>query len=845
MVKRSEKGVRARFLMLGNLGLSTKAYNPQMMRGLAAFLEHTGYGKRTDAVVMSGLMPRMPNHYSKTNARAQRFLASDPDKVVTQDWQDVADKITDPETKEFVLFHGAKKISTPGDAVNYGRKQLAMLARVLPGDVPVHAIHTTDDKTNLDELEETKVYEYTKSEDRVKKLHGLTQRIEKSLDEIVQTQQAIAKEKVLVRRLSSVLPKEGDITTAVTAYLREQSKTIESLGDDRDEFVSYVHELKSRQDVRSVLTKLELRVAELEVTHTETTRKLRDYERQLTQAEKEKGAVQVANFTGRHGLEAGQSEIIFRPAKDEYNAPIYEMAKAAGLKGFHMHSSFEKDVAVGSEDSETPTETGVETDISGVSVALFYTINFRSKRAPQNNISRIAKYHHARVARGQKPVDIVVTSHGTNGLEGLLEPETRETIVEGETRTTPEIVSYLQLPTFFDSEKVRECWAHCIKTEHTSTYSENIWGSGALVYTLMEDGRVCPHFIDDAALKKLGELSERVEQKKASLETITAKQRPALEKEISDLEKAMKDYCTDTVKIELDTDKHIGCANKPGRPSNYDLTAAAQAFNRKTGLPDILIWNGDMTDGLLPFFDSTALDETPIPYEVDLMADKIEADKGKSDREKVLEMRKLLRQISRGREIPNLSRQEEEFRYRCGPHAIEVLEKGGLLYLVSGNHPNQSVKTRTDEATIIKNTVVPIELAHSDRVRLFKGVASSFGMGEDKIGNWRYFSMHKFKMSAGDVVTGAMRQLLGANISADLVTFGHWHVPMFGYANRTIIVSGPSMKPVDNYVTEIGATPGLRGIVNIYLPRNGSTKDGIHAKMEFVLDPTLERLIDV
>ena len=121
-----EKDSDLSYLAIGEPAFGTAVYDPAMMDGLAAFLDtNKDSAKKIKYLfIVGGLIPEIPEFYSKYNAMKMRFLASDPSKS-PNDWvKELVDHADlDNETKSYLEEFALHIIKDKNEAVGYAKRE--------------------------------------------------------------------------------------------------------------------------------------------------------------------------------------------------------------------------------------------------------------------------------------------------------------------------------------------------------------------------------------------------------------------------------------------------------------------------------------------------------------------------------------------------------------------------------------------------------------------------------------------------------------------------------------------------------------------------------------------------
>jgi len=226
----------------------------------------------------------------------------------------------------------------------------------------------------------------------------------------------------------------------------------------------------------------------------------------------------------------------------------------------------------------------------------------------------------------------------------------------------------------------------------------------------------------------------------------------------------------------------------------------------------------------------------PLPSEIEEKVHKILKERGEGKKEQGLV--DIIRTISHGIAITNADLRVKEWANRCLPYIEEVLEKGGEVAFVSGNHySGNNPASGRDEATI-QSSHVPKKYRDTGKVHKSYGVGENFGSMELDFENHKIYAAHKLKEGSDELI-GAVKQLRKANIKADIVAAFDRHHPIIRYADGCMNVLAPGNCPWNPYVDMIGKQPSLNGIINTYI--DGKNKG--YYEIEFVLNPIIEPIV--
>ncbi|MEK6857915.1 MAG: hypothetical protein AABX39_04990 [Nanoarchaeota archaeon] len=817
VMDKKEGGSKVTYLALGELGLGTKAYDPLAMDGLALFLELNGYAGNLDAVILNGgLLPFKPEYYGKGTAQDMRFLGIDPNKKPDDRVNQILSSNIDDKDKEYIKNHVAQKITTTTEAADFSRREMEKLLPLLKG-AQIHYIPGDEDTKHIESLEEILLNDYLKSKDRKKefesRVNELTETIEQEKRKL--TIANIEHNWMNSLKVSLKAKTSVEISTVVNDYLERKAEELSSLDDEVAEIIQgHLKSVKESKDLVNKLNQLDSEMKEYKSDIKKKSSELKDLKLTLNAIEREKEAAGFFRATKRRQIDAQEEEILFRQAKKNHNTTLYSIVN--NEDGFHVHSNFETSL-----------------QINGLDFLLYHNINFRSNNTGKNALQKQKITNHQRNKEGLPVADIIISTHGGGGFRFQTELKYSEKTAHGEVRETPELAMYIHLPVFHSREEIGEYKRKNIRNWSTKRYDEGCFGSGAVLHTRTEDGRDILEFVSVDQLISLGPLKKEYDQLTASLnkKKLSKKAKRQIQQDLAILEDKVK---LSLEKAEIFSDSHLGCPNMPGRPSNYQNIDAAKSYQKKSGLPKYLILNGDILHGVIGAFGSNEEYFAEVPKIIESLEEKIKTNPDLKPEQKLDELQKLAREQRAAVPITSISKQNEELKRRFLPYVEEVLENGGKLVIVSGNHYGGSRTTYFDEARDIAN-MIPTKYFESGQVAVFEGLGMKNGSGETDLGDKRLFCSHKLTKSSDEVV-GAMYHVLKANKKADLVVLGHWHSPGGGFADGSYFVSAASMQGWHPYLDAVQVPPGPRGIINFFFDQKKQ-----YGKWELVLDPTLEK----
>lgn len=812
---KKEGGSKLSYLAIGELGLGTKAYDPLAMDGLALFLELNGYSGNLDAVILDGgLLPFKPEYYGKGTAQDMRFLGIDPNKEVNEGAKKLLESNIDEKDKDYVRNHVAHKITTTTEAAEFSRREMEKILPLFKG-AQIHYIPGDEDQKHIEALEEIILNDYLKNKDRKEEFEAKVNEITEAIEQENRKLNLVEKEYNLMNSLRvSLKAKENkDISKIVNEHIEKKAKELSSLGEEGAQIIQgHLKSVREKKDIVAKLKELDYEMKEYKTDIKKKSSELKDLKLTLNAIEREKEAAGFFRATKRRQINADEEELLFREAKKKHQKILYSVVKEE--ENCHIHANF---------------ETSLE--INGLLLLLYHNINFRSNNTGKNALYKQKLLNHQRNKEGKPVADIMISTHGGGGFRFQTELKHAEKTGHGEVRETPELSMYIHLPVFHSKEELAEYKRKNIKNWSTKRYDDGSFGSGAVLHTRTEDGRDILEFVSVDQLISLGGVKKEREQLLASLNNkkTSAKEKKDLQQKLTTLENQVK---LSLEKTEFFSDSHIGCPNMPGRPSNYQYIDSAQSYQRRNELPKYLVLNGDILHGVIKAFGSNEEYFASVPKKSQDLEEKIRNNPDLKPSEKLDKLIKLAREQREAVPITVIDKQVEEFKLRVLPYVEEVLESGGKVVVVSGNHFNDSGTRYIDEATAIANI---FSSKYSGQIVVFDGMGMKNGSGETNFGEKRVFCSHKLNKSADELV-GAMHHVLKANKKADIVAFGHWHNPGGGYADNSFFISCASMQGWHPYLDLVAVPAGPRGIINFYFDPKKQ-----YGKWELVLDPTLEK----
>ncbi|MCW1296283.1 MAG: hypothetical protein OH319_01230 [Candidatus Parvarchaeota archaeon] len=537
--------------------------------------------------------------------------------------------------------------------------------------------------------------------------------------------------------------------------LKSKKRELELLREEFEKFGKNNHDKNYLSEYRKRRREIENEIKRIDT-------ELREDEANLVQRQEALKKYGFIKFTGRYPLKKEERDLFLEEAKREYKELI-----------FH---SIGHDANIILPDSEANIK------VKGMEIKVAHNSNRKSDVPLQVGIQRrVMKNKFKNVTKENVP-ELDIEGHHAGGFR---------VYIQRKRRNVPEQVFYVQLPTLHHIGKLEEMLAEGINNWDVKRLYEGYssgYASGAVIMRKRNDGVREFEFFSSDELAKI---------KDTGIESLRNK----------------------PIKIEALADMHIGCTNEPSLPnsmSNYALVEAYKNYQRIHGLPNIIVALGDMVQAG-PYRGAES------ESRVEMTRFQLEQERAKimksnlSNEEKLKKIEELDRSYLSYIPITNISEQKMELRDRwIKPHVHKVLDNGGKVLLVSGDHYNKTLGGKEDEATEIANM---IDERFRDKVYVLKG--NEFGTGKKVIDNLRIYAQHKPMYSNQDEVIGGMKHLIRINEDCDIAFFANWHHPGFGYINSAsggvLITALPSFQPDNPYVSAIGKQSSTNGFYNIFV----------------------------
>lgn len=807
----------ATFAVFAEPAVATKVYDPRILEGLAHVSKSQCWRKRVGHVCFAGsALPYIPTFYGKQNQRELIFLGYNPDKEMDKRYAKLLEDPNVPkEIKDSLKRWGTNKILTLEEAAEFGRKYFGLSLEEAFPNANIHYIYGEEDNKNFDdhvELEFDKIFVLKDEEEKYlvaqRKNQNIKESVEKKRKDLA-TQQGILK---LVKGVLSS-KKENNIRTKIDDIMLSKEKEIEAL-EYPEKFKRSVNAVKGGGDIDYKLEAIDRKFKEMVQEERRLEKQEDEITHQLSKIAMQKRAPSFFRSTKRKNLDSDHAEEMRARVKPWYQALLGHIFQN---NAFYPHGGNKVDLV-----------------LDGVHVALHHQGSVRSIVPGKSDVKKLTKAY----AKQSNVPDLIIVGHGAVGMRVVPVPKEVESISPKKPRDTPEIATIIQAATLQSEKELESLVAKSIRNNHTKRYEEESFASGILLYTLHKKTKeVEIEFVTSNQLLKDYYVGNRIDKLQKELKKAPSKTKANIRKKIHRLEEKLR---FSPVKGLAIADAHFGCANTPGRPSNYSVFEAVKEYTKKDGLPEILILNGDMVHGSLSLFGSDNQYYADTPSEIEQKLEKVFKNKNLSAEEIKEKIGQFTREALAGIPITHSSKQFNEFKNRMGRLIEDVLDKKGAVFITSGNHYNNTSNDR-DEAMDTVNVLLDKKYNNHPRLYVFSALGEKSGVGEGELPNKKkLFCCHEPKRGA-DQIVGALNQLQSSNQNPYLAVFAHNHHPAAGYGGGSFILNCAGMQPWNAYVSRTGLTPGLRGAVYFQIDKYGREQ----VKWKFVLDPTLEQHLDV
>ena len=803
----SKKPKCKKIAFLGELNIGTKLYSPEIMDGVAVIIN--GQEKLDSIIINGGLAARVPSIYSKRKRQYFELLDDDIEikygKGVAEKVKNLHDgflfkrigpKIGKADMGALLQESKEKRVGVDykEDLIEIVQYEIAKL-KTNPA-TKFYYVWSEEDYFNVDDIleglikEESQIKLKTRQKEALEGLAAMqealkadTQKLEEKNGELNKLKKKIAayNKSSAIKKLKTLKTRHSDLLTDIHKTLEagtpEPKEKQEELSSLEKEIVSYEknEDIQGLESLKKSRSDLSSGIKQLGVAIESWKKHIVKYE-----TEKNYSTKAIRNFTKqwpilREDYCNPDKNGALNKAIDYYKELIFPM-----FKGKHLEISVDLERIV---------------KVNGLSMMLSHNRHAQysdvpSKSGIKNRIDDMKR----RNQRGEPIPDLDVESHHLEGFK---------VCAELKNIGKNDLIYFLQLPTLHDPDALNAMKHGWIKTFDVKRI-DSPYASGLVLLTARKDSVLEIEFYSNDILKKIGKSQKNTHKKE------------------------------DELKIEICGDVHIGAPNEPGLVTNYELIEAVKIYQENNGRPDIIIACGDMINGQ---HREEIIHEFPrrVPSVLEEERKSINLDEKLSEKENMLKLKELEREEKYGGPITSVSKQKQELKKRLyEPYWQKVLEDGGEIIIVSGQHYNKGTHSQEDEAIEIANM---IDLKYKDQVHIFSG--ATFGSGQEVVKGLDIFAIHAPK-KAQDEVAGLMRHTIKTNKKPDLAVGADYHHPGIGWADGTIFVAAAGLQTWSQYVDQIGKQGSARGIINLFV---SPTEKG-YVRYELVFEKTLTALLD-
>ena len=883
-------------LYLAEPAFGTKAFDDRYtMKGLALALEANGLAPNIkEVIIQGGVIPHIPPHYSKGYAHDLKFLGKVDrhGRPKTLSEQMLEDSIEDQYQLEFYEKHvndpQRKKITDLTDAFLAAEDQIKTLMSSLPEDTLLRIQYGEEDRKNVEHLEVAQIQEMAgRKKETIEQM--MNEEAETMLD-ISRDQLSLRVEKYILERAvsgKSLFKKVGEekkeFTGRYKIFVNSQREEFDRLRENISESWDAPKSRKKDLEKFLVSEKTALEIEDLEgfdnaikyLSRKKDVGKIREriakINEQLAVKDKEEVAVEsrfvdfgtqltwtkqllhsaragVTFFTSQYPVFADELEQGFKVAKDKYSSHFFRWTLSRHPV-VHISPS-KRVVSTGIKILGEPIDKAeIKFDVrkyGNKTMLLIHNIrnifsdavgprSIKDAKLISNYENMVLRKFFAKEMDRIQPDIILLGGHSSGGFRVMPWFKGSEHLIDGKFVENQEVGYLINLPTLQSVLQLEWLVGKGFKNWHTKRYLSGPYSSAAIVHT--EDKEEVNRFyvFDTSFLIEAGKSAEAIAVYREQLKDrgLGKKRRQEMFMLIKEEKERVR---VNFKKIEVAGDYHLGAPDNPDRYSKDQMIKAAQIYQVRHGLPDIIsldealhgveertFKSGTRYLGLMP-------EEFLRKYVSPVLTDSTIEGEEKAKRIVAQAMRN-----HRAITIHNFSLQERLFKLLVKPYMDKILQNGGRTIFISGNHTNKSLRV-ADEAISLGN-MIDEKYFDSGQVEIFSGLGNDVGVKSTIADNLLLFGMHKFP-EQHDEIYGVLDHMRRMNNDADIVVCGDRHQTGIGYSS-TMVALHPGMETINQYVSQIGKRAGVRGIINLYYDSN---KKGVYAA-EFVINPTLEKII--
>lgn len=758
---------KTNIVVIGEFHGGTRAFSMDNLLGSAKVLERMAEEKEAPdmLVINGGLLPTVPIHISRRNQDRMRFLAPG--------------------------------INTIEDAAVVVRPHVKRLLSRLENGTKVVYVLGEEDIENMKFLKDEKISEMKSKKAIAIKIESLElerESLQARLESITHSQ------KVLEKRMDSIssrLEKEKD------------EDEIEKLEKRHENYAQAAKKLSKESD--------------------KVQRKIKARNRQLTTLKDEIGQLGAVKRTKTERLTPEENRLLDEEVREIYFDLIRDIFEGADLEIFDSRINVFK--------------------LNGITIGLGHNLSDTSTMAKKTELA-LKEYiqNKNEIYRLLPPLDLLLFSHhpGTKCWSGPKQFGDHGISV------------IFQQGSFADPKLISDSWNKNIRLPQTDSVNRYHFDSGLTLISANQDGSFTFDLIGHQELKKGAQETHNKEneglrqrlrggvnrflkqaQKEEEDESEQALEQGYLQSklpsemndaQLSERIRLVVENGTDKrevintlapkkevhgfhlVKAEVHSDTHIGTGNNLDDWSNYELLEACILDSNERGLPDILVFGGDMVEGAL----GSKLNEYVARNYIDQkeFLRRVEEKAGLSPQERIAARMEYMQRQMFASPVTVI----EEQVNRLAPlirHAVDVVSNGGDVVLISGNHYNQSHRhEHLDEATHLAKDIRLLGGFGQNHPRIHVFYGGWQGSGEVTVSGVPVFGIHKGK-GTKDKITGFMDHRIKQKRPGFFYVEGHYHTPVFGKDLAGVFLSAPSIAPLISYVDQAALKAGTRGYSRI------------------------------
>jgi hypothetical protein len=881
-MEEKKKGAKEKYFSLyfAEPGFGTKLFDHEnTMKGLAFALEKNGLSSKIEQVlVQGGVIPHVPPYTSKSYLNDLKLLGhikKKPNEKKTTSDAMLEDRLMSPYEQEYynknVHTEKTRKIESIEDAFEVAGQQLSILMNSLPKTTPLRIQAGEEDTKNIGYLEMLKIKNASKERN---------EQLEKKFEEIINTKLKLTEDliepkikkyvfsKVLENRDYKAKPSESrgeyydrltpifkkDVTRIYNELIPQEKsknnrkKRMGGRDEQLSQAIKHVKWAQERNKTEEKLKEFEDLISFIKEEDYELKKQAQSINRNVkwSQSLLDKGTKQaVAYFTNQIPISAGESEIYWASAKEDYTKRFQELGieqpvyyHITGRKEFFTGDKIEMNKETGKKNTSGKKKGKHIFMAHNLRKAFSDAISPKSIKEGKLDLNKRNLTTNKMIEESQSPDYLLLGGHDTGGFR--VQPWFKESErSEKDVFVKDQKIAWLiSLPTLQDQDKLDWAVAHNFSGWDIKRYLSGPWASGVVLHSEKEDGVNSFEVWDTRKLIEWGKISSEVEVYKSSLNDskISKNNKEKLKKTIKRLETKVK---INYEKMETAGDFHLGAPANKDRYSTDQLIEAGHIYQMENGLPKIIAWD-EIPNGLQYFHGAESEYMGDIAPKMKKKFEEIEKRKNLTKDQKIDLIIKESLKNQRANPVFNSADQKEYFSRVLKPYADKILEMDdrNKVLLFSGNHFNKSHKN-SDEASEL-SLQFPWKYRDNGRVITIEGKGNAVGTGTITLpGGQKLYTIHKMPERM-DEIYGAMTHLRKANNDSDIVFAGDRHQTGAGYADNHFITVHPGLQSMNHYVETIGKPAGLRGFQNVFYDQN---KRGVY-KVDFVLNNTLEKIIE-